>query len=678
MKTASDFPTLLADFDDLDQLAVNVVRGLAMDGVQKANSGHPGMPMGTAALAHVLWSRFLRHNPADPKWFNRDRFVLSAGHGSMLLYSLLHLAGYDLPLEQLKQFRQLGSLTPGHPEYGLTPGVETTTGPLGQGFATGVGMALAEAFLAATYNRPDFPIVDHTTYAIVSDGDLEEGISHEAASLAGHLKLGKLIYFYDDNHISIDGPTALSYSDDVPKRFEAYGWHVQKADGYDMPAIAAAIRAAQAVTDQPSLIVCRTHIGYGSPHKQDTAAAHGAPLGVEEVRLTRQALGLPADEQFWIPDEVLTRYRAALTDGAERQRAWDDLFARYQAAYPEQAASFQGAVAGQLPEGWDAAMPVWQPGDKLATRAASGKVLDAIAPRLPTLIGGSADLTPSNNTRFKDAVDIAPGEFGGRYIRFGIREHAMGAILNGLALHGGVIPYGGTFLVFSDYMRGAVRVSAIMGAPAIFVWTHDSVGVGEDGPTHQPVEHFAALRAIPNLVTLRPADANETAAAWRYALTQRDRPVALFLTRQNLPVLAGTAEAGMAQLARGAYILADAADGEPELILIGTGSEVSVAMAARDLLAQRGIQARVVSMPSWELFEAQNATYRESVLPKAVTARVSVEAGVTLGWDRYVGWSGAMVGIDRFGESGKGPAVMAHLGITAEHVVERALAILGR
>ncbi len=669
-------PTL--PYDATDTLAANVIRGLAMDGVQRANSGHPGMPMGTAALAHVLWTRFLRHNPTDPKWFDRDRFVLSAGHGSMLLYSLLHLTGYDLPLDQIEQFRQLGSITPGHPEYGLTPGVEITTGPLGQGFATGVGMALAEAFLAATYNRPGFPIVDHYTYAIVSDGDLEEGISHEAASLAGHLKLGKLIYLYDDNHISIDGPTSLSYSDDVPKRFEAYGWHVQKVDGYDMPGIAAALRATQAVTDQPSLLVCRTHIGYGSPNKQDTAEAHGSPLGEEEVRLTRQALGLPPDEQFWVPDAVLARYRTALTTGAERQRGWDELFAGYQAAYPEQAASFQGALAGQLPEGWDAAMPAWQPGDKLATRAASGKVLDAIAPRIPTLVGGSADLTPSNNTRFRGAVDIAPGKLGGRYIRFGIREHAMGAILNGLALHGGVIPYGGTFLVFSDYMRGAVRVSAIMGAPAIFVWTHDSVGVGEDGPTHQPVEHFAALRAIPNLVTLRPADANETAAAWRYALTHRDRPVALFLTRQGLPVLPGTAEAGIEKLARGAYILADAADGKPDVILIGTGSEVSLALAASDLLAGKGVRARVVSMPSWELFEAQDATYRDSVLPRAVTARVSVEAGVTLGWDRYVGWSGAMVGIDRFGESGKGPAVMAHLGITAEHVVERALAVLGR
>jgi len=664
---------LSSRYDNLDQLAANVIRGLVMDGIQKANSGHPGMPMGTAAIAHVVWTRFLRHNPADPKWPNRDRFVLSAGHGSMLLYSLLHLTGYDLPMEQLKQFRQLGSITPGHPEYGLTPGVETTTGPLGQGFATGVGMALAEAFLAATFNRPGYSIVDHFTYAIVSDGDLEEGVSHEAASLAGHLKLGKLIYFYDDNHISIDGPTSLSYSDDVPLRFEAYGWHVQKVDGYDMPAIDAAIRAAQAVTDRPSLIICHTHIGYGSPHKQDTAASHGAPLGEEEVRLTKQALGLPPDEQFWLPDDVLARYRTALPAGAERQQAWEELFGRYQADFPELAATFQEALAGELPDGWDATMPTWEPGDKLATRAALGKVLDAVAPRIPTLIGGSADLTPSNKTRPKDAVDIKPGDFHGRYIRFGIREHAMGAILNGLALHGGVIPYGGTFLVFSDYMRGAVRLSALMKAPVIFVWTHDSVGVGEDGPTHQPVEHIAALRAMPNLAVIRPADANETAAAWRYALTHRDQPIALMLTRQKLPVLAGTAEI---ELERGAYVLADAAGGNPDVILIGTGSEVAVALAARDLLAEQGVSARVVSMPSWELFDAQDAAYRASVLPPEITARVSVEAGVTFGWEHYVGLNGAMVGIDRFGKSGKGPAVMADLGITPEHVAQEALAVL--
>ena len=665
-------------FDDVDILSANVIRGLAMDGVQKADSGHPGMPMGMASVAHVVWTRFLRHNPADPKWFNRDRFVLSGGHGSMLIYSLLHLAGYDVPMEQLQQFRQLGSLTPGHPEYGVTPGVETTTGPLGQGFAAAVGMALTEAFLAATFNRPDLPVVDHHTYVFLGDGDMEEGISHEAASLAGHLRLGKLIYFYDDNHISIDGPTELSYSDNVPLRFEAYGWHVQKVDAYDMPGIAAAIVTAQGVADKPSLIICRSHIAYGSPNKVDTAEAHGSPLGEEEIRLTKQALGLPADEHFWVPDAVRERYSHALTAGGAAQAAWNDLVTRYAAAAPELAATFRQAIAGALPAGWDATVPTWDVGAKVSTRVASGKVLDALAPRLPTLIGGSADLTPSNNTRPKDAVDVKPGDFAGRYIRFGIREHAMGAMLTGMAVHGGVYPYGGTFLVFSDYMRGAVRVSAIMKAPVIYVWTHDSVGVGEDGPTHQPVEHMAALRAIPDLVVIRPADANETAAAWRYALTHRDRPVALLLTRQNVPVLPGTKEGGLDTLGRGAYIMADAPNAAPDVILIGAGSEVAVAMAARDLLAAQGVTARVVSMPSWELFEEQDAAYRESVLPKAIAARVSVEAGITMGWDRYVGSAGATVGINRFGESGKGPAVMAHLGITPEHVAKTALAVLGK
>ncbi len=670
----SSKPTLSSThFDALDELCANVIRGLAMDGVQKADSGHPGMPLGMATVAHVLWTRFLRHNPADPQWFNRDRFVLSGGHGSMLLYSLLHLTGYDVPMAQLQQFRQLGSITPGHPEYGLTPGVETTTGPLGQGFANGVGMALAEAHLAAVFNRPGFNIVDHYVYAFAGDGDLQEGISHEAASLAGHLKLGKLIYFYDDNGITIDGPTALSYSDDVPLRFQAYGWHVQTVSAYDMPAIAEAILAAQAETDRPSLIICKSHIAYGSPNKQDTAEAHGAPLGVEEVRLTKQALGLPPDEQFWVPDEVYARYRAALAEGAARQAAWEQDLAAYATAHPSLAAEFRRALAGELLEGWDAEMPVWKPGDKLATRAASGKVLDAVAPRIPTLIGGSADLTPSNNTRFKGATDIKPGDFSGRYIRYGVREHAMGAILNGLALHGGVIPYGGTFLVFSDYMRGAVRLSALMKAPVIFVWTHDSVGVGEDGPTHQPVEHIAALRAMPNLVVLRPADANETAAAWRYALTHRERPVALLLTRQPVPVLPGTEDPD--RVARGAYVLADT-DGVPDVILIATGSEVSVALAARDLLLAQGVQSRIVSMPSWELFEEQGAAYRETVLPPAVTARVSVEAGVTLGWARYTGWHGEAVGINRFGESGKAAAVMAHLGITPEAVAAAALRVV--
>jgi transketolase len=677
MATVSDL--LPSSYDDLDQLAANVIRGLAMDGVQKANSGHPGMPMGMATVAHVLWTRFLRHNPADPKWFNRDRFVLSGGHGSMLLYSLLHLSGYDLPMEQLQQFRQLGSITPGHPEYGLTPGVEVTTGPLGQGFAAGVGMAIAEAFLAANFNLPDYPLVDHFTYVFAGDGDLEEGISHEAASLAGHLRLGKLIYFYDDNGITIDGPTSLSYSDNVPLRFEAYNWHVQQVDAYDMPALDAAIRAAQAASDRPSLIICRSHIAYGSPNLQDSAEAHGSPLGENEVRLTKKALGLPPDEQFWVPADVLARYRSALDRGSHMQATWNALFARYGAEHPDLAAPLEQALAGKLPRDWAAALPTWEPGTSLATRSASGKVLDAIAPHIPTLIGGSADLTPSNNTRPKGAVDITPADFRGRYIRFGVREHAMGAILNGLALHGGLFPYGGTFLVFSDYMRPAVRLAALMKAPSIFVWTHDSVGVGEDGPTHQPVEHAAALRAIPGLTVIRPADANETAAAWHYALTHRNGPVALLLSRQNLPTLPGAdAQRATVSLARGAYVVADSLNGRPDVILIGTGSEVSVAAAARELLAQQGIGARVVSMPSWELFEGQDAAYKESILPASVKARVSVEAGVTLGWERYVGPQGGMVGINRFGESGKGPAVMAHLGITPEHVAQEALAALSR
>ena len=676
MKTSVS-PTLPSSgYDELDLLCANVIRGLSMDGVQQADSGHPGMPMGMANVAHVLWTRFLRHNPANPKWPNRDRFILSGGHGSMLLYSLLYLTGYDLPLEQLKQFRQLGSITPGHPEYGMTPGVEVTTGPLGQGFANGVGMALGEAFLAATFNRPAYPIMDHTVYATLGDGDLEEGISHEAASLAGHLKLGKLIYFYDDNKISIDGPTSLSYSDDVPARFAAYHWHVQEVDGYDMPAIDAAIRQAQAVTDRPSLIICHTHIGYGSPNKHDTAEVHGSPLGEEEIRLTKQALGMPPDEKFWVPEEALARYRGALVDGQACEEQWNQIFAAYERECPELAAAFQQAWAGQLPDGWDAALPVWQPGSKIATRAASGKVLDAIAAHIPTLIGGSADLTPSNNTRFKGAVDVTPGDFAGRYIRFGIREHAMGALLNGLALHGGTFPYGATFAVFADYMRPTARLAAIMKVPTIFVWTHDSVGVGEDGPTHEPVEHLASLRAIPGLVVIRPGDPNETAAAWRYALTRRDRPVALMLSRQNMPALAGTSSAPGNGLEHGAYVVAEAEGGQPDVVLIGTGSEVAVAVAARDQLAARGIKARVVSMPSWELFDEQDAAYRDSVLPPAVSARVSVEAGVTLGWEHYVGQAGRAVGINRFGESGKGPAVMAHLGITAENVVQQALAVL--
>ena len=657
---------------ELETLCVNTIRALAMDAVQKANSGHPGMPMGMADAAFVLWTRFLRHNPRNPQWPNRDRFVLSAGHGSMLLYSLLHLTGYDLPLEELIRFRQWESKTPGHPEYGPTPGVETTTGPLGQGFANGVGMALAERLLAARFNRPGYEIVDHFTYAIVSDGDLMEGISHEAAALAGHLGLGKLIYLYDDNRISIDGPTSLSYSDDVALRFAGYHWHVQRVNGHDREAIADAIRAAQRETDRPSLIICRTHIGYGSPNKQDTAEAHGSPLGPDEVRLTKRALGWPEDAQFLVPEEARAVYGRAVEEGAQREQEWRELFARYRSAYPDLAAEFERALAGELPAGWEDSLPVFQAGDKdIATRAASGKVLDAIVPVIPELVGGSADLTPSNNTRAKGVTDVKPHDFSGRYIRFGVREHGMGGILNGLALHGGIIPFGGTFMVFSDYMRPSVRLAAIMQTKVVFIFTHDSIFVGEDGPTHEPVEHLAALRAIPGLVVIRPADANETVEAWRVALT-RSGPTALALSRQNLPILDRSQLAPASELARGGYILADANDGRPDVILIATGSEVAVALEARQRLAAEGIGARVVNLPSWELFEAQPQSYREAVLPPAITRRVGIEAAVRLGWDRYIGPQGVFIGLDRYGASAPYKTLAEKFGFTAANVADAA------
>ena len=657
---------------ELETLCVNTIRALAMDAVQKANSGHPGMPMGMADAAFVLWTRFLRHNPRNPQWPNRDRFVLSAGHGSMLLYSLLHLTGYDLPLEELIRFRQWESKTPGHPEYGPTPGVETTTGPLGQGFANGVGMALAERLLAARFNRPGYEIVDHFTYAIVSDGDLMEGISHEAAALAGHLGLGKLIYLYDDNRISIDGPTSLSYSDDVALRFAGYHWHVQRVNGHDREAIADAIRAAQRETDRPSLIICRTHIGYGSPNKQDTADAHGSPLGPDEVRLTKRALGWPEDAQFLVPEEARAVYGRAVEEGAQREQEWRELFARYRSAYPDLAAEFERALAGELPAGWEDSLPVFQAGDKdIATRAASGKVLDAIVPVIPELVGGSADLTPSNNTRAKGVTDVKPHDFSGRYIRFGVREHGMGGILNGLALHGGIIPFGGTFMVFSDYMRPSVRLAAIMQTKVVFIFTHDSIFVGEDGPTHEPVEHLAALRAIPGLVVIRPADANETVEAWRVALT-RSGPTALALSRQNLPILDRSQLAPASELARGGYILADANDGRPDVILIATGSEVAVALEARQRLAAEGIGARVVNLPSWELFEAQPQSYREAVLPPAITRRVGIEAAVRLGWDRYIGPQGVFIGLDRYGASAPYKTLAEKFGFTAANFADAA------
>ncbi len=645
----------------------DTIRILAAEAVQKANSGHPGMPMGMADAAVTLWTQFLKHNPADPGWWNRDRFVLSAGHGSMLLYSLLHLSGYDLPLSELQRFRQWGSKTPGHPEYGLTPGVETTTGPLGQGIGNAVGMAMAERWLATHFNRPGFPIIDHYTYVIASDGDLMEGISHEIGALAGHLRLGKLIVLYDDNGISIDGPTSLTWSEDVLARFQAYGWHTQRVDGHDPQAVAIAIRNAQAETTRPSLIACRTHIGYGSPNRQDSHKAHGEPLGVEEVRLVKERLGWPTDVEFFIPDEVREWMRSLGAQGAARQAEWEAMFARYAEAYPQEAAVLRQAMSGELPEGWDADLKFnWTAGQTLATRAASGQVLNAIAPRLPTLIGGSADLTPSNNTRPQGIAAITPEDFNGRYIHFGVREHGMGAIMNGMALHGGVRPYGGTFLVFSDYMRPSIRMAALMHLPVIFVFTHDSIGVGEDGPTHQPIEHFTALRAIPNLYVFRPADAKETVIAWRVALQRRHGPTALILTRQALPVL----EQPVENADRGAYILLEApGEGDPQVILLASGSEVHLAVAAAQRLIAEGVRARVVSMPCWELFEAQPLEYRQQVLPPEVRARVAIEAGATLAWGRYVGLDGIVIGLDRFGASAPAKVLFEQFGLTAEAIV---------
>ncbi len=653
-------------------LTANVIRGLAMDAVQRANSGHPGLPMGMADAALVLWRQYLHFNPADPWWFNRDRFLLSAGHGSMLLYSLLHLSGYDLPLEELKNFRQWGSLTPGHPELHLTPGVETSTGPLGQGIANAVGMAIAERWLAARFNRPDFPLIDHNTFALVSDGDLMEGISHEACSLAGHLGLGKLVALYDDNHITIDGKTDLAFSEDVLKRFDAYGWHTARVDGQNPTAVSAALLAALAETERPSIIACRTTIGFGSPNRAGTSKAHGEPLGVDEVRLTKEQLGLPPDVDFYVPDAAREFLGAAAAAGAARMAEWEALRRRYEATYPEEAETLRRMLEGNFDVSLDVAS-LFTAGKAIATRVASGVVLNAVALQMPTLLGGSADLTPSNKTDLKGEASLEKGDFSGRYIRFGVREHAMGGILNGLALHGGVRPYGGTFLVFSDYMRPSIRLAALMEAAVIYVFTHDSIGVGEDGPTHQPVEQIMALRDIPNLVLIRPADPVETVAAWLAALANRSGPVALILTRQDLPWLDTTVGDAM----RGGYVLAEAAGDagqpvEPQVILIGTGSEVQLAMGARELLAAEGIAARVVSLPSWELFARQPQEYRESVLPNHIRARVSVEAGVTEGWQRFVGLDGRSVGVDRFGASAPYEIVFEKLGVTAEAVAKTA------
>ena len=665
---------------DLDLVCVNTIRTLAMDAVQKAASGHPGLPMGAATMATVLWTRFLKHNPANPEWPDRDRFILSAGHGSMLLYSLLHLTGYDLPLEELQSFRQWGSRTPGHPESFATTGVETTTGPLGQGFGNGVGMAIAERFLASSFNRPGHDIVDHYTYVLCSDGDLMEGISHEAASLAGHLKLGKLVALYDDNRISIEGSTDLAFSEDRNKRFEAYGWHVQRVeDGNDIAAIDSAIRAARE-DERPSLISVRTQIGFGSPGKQGTAAAHGEPLGPDELRLTKERLGWPLEPDFFIPDQALDHFRKALARGHELEQEWNARLQVYEDAFPDLARQWRQWMSHELPQGWADDLPVFPADAKgMATRKASGQVLNALAPRLGNLVGGSADLAPSTKTHLDEQGDFQAGQYHGRNLHFGVREHGMGAVVNGMALHGGVIPYGATFLIFSDYMRPPIRLAAMMGLKAAFVFTHDSIGLGEDGPTHQPVEQLIALRAIPGLTVFRPGDANETAQAWRYALANSDGPVAICLTRQGVPTLDRETVAPAEGTAQGAYVLCDFnVRSQPELILISTGSELHIALEAAVRLRDRGVAVRVVSMPSQELFERQPRAYRDEVLPPEVKARVAVEAGSPLGWHRHVGDGGEVVGIDHFGASAPYDRVYREFGLTAEHVLERSLALLSR
>lgn len=660
-----------------DQLCVNALRVLAMDAVQKANSGHPGMPMGMADVAYVLWTRYLRVNPAHPTWPNRDRFILSAGHGSMLLYGLLYLTGFPLSMEDLQQFRQWGSKTPGHPEYEPHLGIETTTGPLGQGFTNGVGMAIAQKHFAARFDKPGFPIFEHKIYALVSDGEMMEGATHEAASLAGHLGLDNLIYLYDDNEISIEGSTDITFTEDVPARFRAYGWQVQEIDGHDLDAIDAALQAAQTAAGQPHLIVCHTHIAYGSPNKQGSEKAHGEPLGVEEVRLTKEALGWPSQEPFYVPEEVLAFYRQAVERGQAAEAAWQALVQQYTAAFPAEAAELQRLLAGTLPAGWEQALPMSAEGESVATRAASGKVLTALAPIIPELLGGSADLEPSNKTYLKGYGDFQKNQYAGRNFRFGVRELGMAGLLNGLATYPGLRVYGGTFLVFSDFMRPAVRLAALMGLPVIYVWTHDSIFVGEDGPTHEPVEQVMSLRLIPNMTVIRPADANETAAAWKFALEHRTGPVALALTRQNLPTLSRFEQA-MEGVARGGYVLRDSPLETLDLLLIATGSEVHLAVEAQQALAQEGIGARVVSLPSWERFEAQPAAYRESVLPAAVTRRLSIEAGVTTGWQRYVGAAGASIGVDRFGASAPYKVLAEQYGLTTAHVITEAKALLGK
>jgi transketolase len=678
---------------DLENLCINTIRMLSADAVQNANSGHPGMPMGAAAMGYTLWTKFLKHNPHNPHWFDRDRFVLSAGHGSMLLYSLLHLTGYDLSMEEIQHFRKWGSQTPGHPERGHTPGVEVSTGPLGQGFGNGVGMAIAEAWLAARYNRPGHNIVGHYTYAICGDGDLMEGVTQEAASLAGHLQLGKLIYLYDQNHISLAGATGLDFTEDVARRFEAYGWHTRSvADGNDTGDIASAIQEAQAENRRPSLILVHTHIGYGSPHKQDNFSAHGNPLGEDELIATKKALGWPTTDKFYLPLDAVAYFRQAVPAGAAAEQDWHARFDAYREAFPAEAAEFERIVSGQLPDGWQSDLPKYTPSDKpIATRAAGGAALNALAKHLPNIIGGSADLNPSTDTALKGLGDFQPSEsegsgtlgavggewsYAGRNVAFGVREHAMGSVVNGMAAHGGVLPFSATFFVFSDYMKPAIRLGALSKLKAVYVFTHDSVGVGEDGPTHEPVEHLAGVRAIPGLTVIRPADPNETVEAWAFAV-QHDGPTLLVLTRQAVAHL-DRGQAKSPGVARGAYVLSAAGGDAPDVILMGTGSEVQLCVRAQEMLIPQGVKARVVSMPSWDLFEAQDEAYRESVLPKGVKKRVTVEAAASLGWRRWAGDQGAVIAIDRFGASAPGDEIFTHLGITAEHVAAEALRLLGK
>ena len=654
----------------LDELCINTIRFLSVDAVQQANSGHPGMPMGAAPMAYVLWTKFLRHSPRNPGWPDRDRFVLSAGHGSMLIYSLLHLSGYDLSLGELKNFRQWGSKTPGHPEYGDTPGVETTTGPLGQGLAVGVGMAITERHLAAKFNRPNLDIVNHYTYGIVSDGDLMEGISHEAASLAGHLKLGKLIYLYDDNHISIEGKTDIAFTENSLQRFEAYGWHVQQVgDGNDLNAIEEALTAAQGETERPSLIAVRTSIGFGSPNRQDTAKAHGEPLGDEERKLTKENLGWPQEPTFYIPEEALIQFRKSVDRGLEFEQSWTESFKKYLSDYPDLGHNLEKQLKGELPQGWDNDIPVFPADPKgKATRVISGQVLNAIAKNVPALMGGSADLAPSNKTLIDGETSFQPDSYDQRNIHFGVREFGMTAVLNGMALHGGLIPYGGTFLIFSDYMRPAIRLASLMKQHVIYVLTHDSIGLGEDGPTHQPIEHLASLRAMPNLTVIRPADANETAEAWKFAVKNHKGPTLLALTRQSLPTLDRSVFGPAELLNRGAYVLKDV-DGTPDALILASGSEIKLALDAAETLAKDGIAARVISMPSWELFDDQPQDYKDKVLPENVRSRVAIEAGATQGWHKYVGMHGKVIGLDHFGASAPINDLFTHFGITSESVV---------